>query len=191
MVWELCPPSSASVPHPAWLPTQPQFWLTSSHLEQHQHTLCFHPRDQPELLMLCHFPSHVLLMRHGQGPARFNIPEKPAGQGSLIPLVLHRALCDQIRHGAIGGRTPGAHRPDLLFPEKGNRALPCSSQPPGDLTAGCFVLPVPSPLCYLITERLQLKPRFAFPDPSAGQEVSSQASNYCLNSWACTQKPNS
>lgn len=129
--------------------------------------------------MLCRFPSHVLLMGHGKGPAWFNIQEKLPGQGSPFSLVLHKALCDQIRHGAIGVRNTWCTQACLLFPEKGNRALPCSSKPPGDLAAGCFVLSVPSPLHSPITGRLQLKPRFTFPDPTAGQEVWSQAIDYC------------
>lgn len=176
-------------------PIQPGFQLPGSpqRLAQKlppgkcQYTLCFPPRDQPELLMLCHFPSHALLMRHGKGPARFNTPEKIPGQGSPFPLVLHKALCDQIRHGA----THLVHTGLLAFSRAREQSPPLQLTTPGDLTPGRFVLSVPSPLCYLTTGRLQLKPRFTFPDPSAGQEEWSQATNYCPNSWARTQRPNS
>lgn len=148
LLWGLEAAAPSAQPGPSPAPRQsPAFWPP----EQHQLTLCFSPGDQPELLMLCCFPSHALLTRHGKGPARFKSQEKPPGQGSPFSLVPHKVLCDQIRHGAMGVRNTWCTQTCLLFPEKGNRALPCSPKSPRDLTAGCLVLSVPSPLCYLIT----------------------------------------
>lgn len=134
LLWGLMA-AAPSVPQPAWLPT-PAPWQSRRSGPQaptwsNTSTLCFPPRDQPQPLMLCHFPSHVLLMRHGKAPARFNIPRKLPGQGSLFSLVLHKALCDQIRHGAIGVRNTWCTQGCLPFPQEGNRALPSSSQPLG------------------------------------------------------------
>lgn len=111
MVWGLCPCSSG-VPclqhhqcpvQPGFTPSSrqsPEVWPTGSH----QLTLCFHPRDQPQLLMLCHFPSHVLLRRHGRGPARFNIPEnRTRSRFSVFPGPAQSALwSDQARSHPSG-----------------------------------------------------------------------------------------